>query len=466
MTRRPAGRRPVVTRTLAGAATIAAAVVGATPAPAATLPRPGLPVAGASVVVAPQRDATDVFWPGDGWLRLRAAAALPLGLTLDATHGTVLLKSARDAAGAVQVESVGGGAFSVAQTASAAPMTMLTLSGGHPAACPQGTGSRSSASTTVVRKLFFAGGGRLQVTATNAIARTSGAVWMIADRCDGTEVSVRSGRVIVWRTRPGAARRLHVVRAGRALLFTGPAPGPSAALPVPRSTGSSPGRAGSGGPATTAPATAPGPVGPTPAPSGPAPLSPAEQLTALVSTVDALGLSGQGGQDLDADLQSVETALTFGTTGATCTALGTVGQAIFENADAPAGAIPAATATSLLSATVAIDAALACPAPVAPDLRASNELLASIGSIEAFGIDPSVADGLISQLGEAGQAFVIGDEADGCLDAQFLGSAIGLIELGSSGPNGLTSAEGQTISSQVSAIETQLSCSTVAPSGG
>lgn len=451
----------------ASAATIATmasvAAVGGAAAPAATLPRPGLPVAGASVVVVPQRAATDVFWPGEGWLRLRGAAALPLGLTLDATHGTVLLESARDADGAVQVESVGGGAFSVAQTATAAPITMLTLSGGAAARCAHTATARSQAATAVVRKLFFAGRGRLQVTGTNAIATTTGAVWMIADRCDGTEVSVRSGRVFVWRTRPGGPRRVHTVQAGRAVLFTGPAPRPAAAPRVLRGGGSTP--AGTGQ-APTAPTPVPGSGGPPPTPSPAPALSPEQQLAALIASVNALGLSGQPGQDLNADLQSVETALTFGTTSATCTALGTVGQAIFENADAPTGAISSATATSLLSATVAIDAALACSAPIASDLRASNELLTSIGAVDSFGIDPSVADGLIAQLGQAGQAFIIGDETDGCLDAQFLGSAIGLIELGSSGPGGLTTAQGQTISSQVSAIEAQLSCSTVAPSGG
>ena len=365
----------------------------------------------------------------------------------------------------MQAESLGGGAFSVTQTASAAPTTTLTLRGGDAAACKRATTARSRPSTAVVRKLFFAGSGRLQVTAADAIASTTGAVWMIADRCDGTEVSVRSGRVIVWRTLPGAPRRLHVVRAGRAVLVTGPAPGP-AALPALGESGPGAAHDGSGGPAGATPTAGSGPSGPAPAPSGAPALSPAQQLTALIASVSALGLSGQPGQDLGGDLQSVETALTSGATGATCTALGTVGQAIFENADTTPGAISPTIAASLLSATVAIDAGLACSAPVAGDLRASNELLSAIGSVEGFGIDPSLADGLIGQLGQAGQALIIGDETDGCIDVQFLGSAIGFVELGSATSGGLTTAEGQTISSQVTAIENQLSCSTVAPSSG
>ena len=451
-----------------------ALAAAATASATGTLPRPGLPVAGASVTVAPQHAAPRVFWPGDGWLRLRAPASLPLGMTLDATGGTVLLTSARGNDGGVQSESLSGGAFSVTQTAAAAPTTRLTLLGGDPAACSRAGHARPPGSDRVVRTLLSAGSGRLQVVAANVTATTTGAVWMIADRCDGTEVSVRSGRVTVRRTRAqGFGHRLvEIMRRGRSVLFAGPPPGASPALPA---FGRSAPRAAAGAGAAAPPAPAPGASvtpgapsaseSPTAPSSAPAP-SPEQQLTALLASVSALGLTGQPGQDLNGDLQSVETALTFGTTGATCTALGTVGQAIFENADAPTGSITPATAASLLSATVGIDAALACSAPVANDLRASNELLAAIGSVEALGIDPNVADSLTEQLGQAGQAFIVGDETDGCLDVQFLDSAIGLVELGSAGAGALTTADGQRISSQVTAIEDQLNCSTVAPSGG
>lgn len=455
------GRRFAAGVAALGCAAVVAAGLGASGAPArasqavsdASLPRPGGPVAGASVTVTPRRGGATVFWPGAGWLRLGAAASLPLDTTLDAAHATVLLTSASDASGATQTEAVSGGAFQVAQTVGPAPVTRLTLYSDRAVACA------SPRSRTVVRRLTADGDGRLQIVAANVTATSRGGDWMIADRCDGTDVSVRSGRVTVWRTgRLHAGQRLvDVVPAGRSVLFAGPPPPRSPALPVlsttvPSGGGDSAPTAST--PSDSAPAAAPTASGPaTPTTVAPA-LSPQQQLAVLVSSVDTLAPTGQPGQDLTGDLQATETALTFGTTSATCTALGTVGQAIFENAGAPSGAIPASTATSLLSATVAIDTALACSAPDATDLKASIELLGAIGGLAGLGADASITAAIAGQLAQAGQALVIDDDSDGCATLQNLAGSVGLVELGGE----LTTAQGQAVTAEITPIQTQLGC--------
>ncbi len=432
------------------------------PASRALLPRPGGPVAGASVTATPRGGRTRVYWPGDGWLPLGAAAALPLGTMFDARHGTVLVTSARNAYGATQRESVSGGGFAVTQTIGPSPLTRLTLYSSGRARCA------SAHSPTVVRRLWADGDGLLQVVAANVTATTRGADWMIADRCDGTEVSVLAGQVTVRRTRAqGFGHRLvEVVHAWRTVLFAGPPPAASGALPALRS--------GVGGsvPSTPAPVPAapaspsvPSAPGPSPAPAPAPTLTPGQQLDALVATVGTLGLTGQPGGDLTGDLQAAQTALTFGTTSATCTALGTVGQAIFENAGAPAGAIGAATATSLLSATVAIDAALGCSAPNAADLKASYELLSAIGGLGSLGIDASTATAIAGLVEQTGEAFVIGDDSDGCSGLESLAGSVGLVELGGGSSGGLTVAQGNAVTAEITEIQTQLSCSTAPPSG-
>ncbi len=425
----------------------------------ARLPRPGGPVAGASVSAAPRDGSTRVFWPGDGWLVLGGAASLPLGTTFDAAAGTVLIMSARDAAGAMQRVDVSGGAFAVTQTVGPSPVTRFTLYSGRAPAC---TSSRSHA---VVRRLWADGDGRLQVVAANVTATvTQSTDWMVADRCDGTELSVRSGSVLVRRTRSfGFGHRvLERVGAGATVLFAGPPPGASPALPAVRAGHPHAPGAGQAGPTSTS--TTVTSATSTTTSTAPA-VPPQQQLDTLVATVNALGLSGQAGSDLIGDLQAAQTALTFGTTAATCTALGTVGQAIFENASAPSGAISAATATSLLSATDAIGVAIGCSTPDARDLTASNELLGAIGELAILGLDPSTASGLAAQIGQAGQAIVVGDETDGCSAVEFLSEAIGLVEAGGSGSGSLTLAQGQAISGKLAPVESQLSCSSAAPSG-
>ncbi len=449
---------------LAAALTFALAGTGlparASGAPSgARLPRPGGPVAGASVTAAPRHGSTRVYWPGDGWLVLGTAASLPLGTTFDAAAGTVLITSARDAAGAMQRVDVSGGAFAVTQTVGPSPVTRFTLYSGRSRACA------SSRSHAVVRRLWADGDGSLEVLAANVTATvTQSADWMVADRCDGTELSVRSGSVLVRRTRSfGFGHRLaDRVGAGRSVLFAGPPPSASPALPAARVGGShAPGR-GQPSP-TTPPTNVTSQTSSTTTTSTAPALPPQQQLDTLLTTVNALGLSGQAGSDLTGDLEATETALTFGTTAATCSALGTVGQAIFENASAPSGAISAATATSLLSATDAIDVALGCSTPDARDLTASNELLDAIGELAVVGLDATTASGLAGQIAQAGQAIVVGDETDGCTAVEFLSEAIGLVEAGGTSSGSLTLAQGQAISAKLAPVESQLSCSSAAP---
>lgn len=454
-----AGATAALAAGLAGAGLAGASLAGASVAQAGTLPRPGLPVAGASMLAAPRREGPRVFWPGDGWLRLSGAAALPLGLTLDASDGRVLLATATDAAGTVQDESVGGAAFSVTQTASVAPTTILTLRGGIAAACSSSRASRHAA-RTIVRELSAAGQGRLQVDGANAVANTGGAVFTVADRCDGTQVSVRFGRVSVRGTRARAAVR--IVRQGHSVFIAGPAPRtgddlplagggvpvPAPAAGAPAATTPTGGGSSTGTSAATAPPTRAAPV-----------LSAQQQLAALAASVAALSLSGQPGQDLSDDVAAAQTAQTFGTPSATCTAMQPVGQAIFENVAAPTGAITASTALSLMSATASIDAVLGCSTPDANDLQAGNALLGAFGTLAGLGLGSDTAAGISTELDQAGEALIVGDETDGCTDLQFLSSALELLELAGPDAGGLSGDQGQALSSATAPIQAQLGCS-------
>jgi len=437
-----------------------------TPVIGVSLPRAGGPVAGASVTASPDGGHPSLYWAGAGWLGLSAAATVPIGAILDASDGAILLSTAKDAAGAIQTNGVAGGAFSVTQTASPVVTTVLTLLGGNPGVC---TGA---ATARTVRRLYSTGRGRLQVTASDAIATTSAADWMISDRCDGTEVSVRSGLVTVRRTRlpAGAHKRVDVVRAGTSVLFAGPPPIRSASLPAaggpsaPRATAPA-SSAAAPSPASAAPTVETTTVTTTVTSTAQAPPTPQDQLAALFADVNALGLSGQPAADLDGDLQTTQAALDAGDPTAACTGLGTVGQAIFENADAPTDPVPAAAASSLLSAAGAVDVALGCPTPTAADLQASSELLAAIGVLsDLVGVDPDIVATFTSELGQVGQSFIVGDDVDGCVTLQYVSDAVGLIELaGETGSDGLTDDQGQAILGAIDPIEAQLSCATLAP---
>jgi len=439
-------------------AAIAASAAASSGASASTndpqLPRAAWPVADASVTLVQRTGSATVLWPGVGWLPLVRPAALPLGTTIDATDATVLITSARSTAGATQRENVSGGAFAVTQTAGPEPTTRLLLASTRSPRCA------SPRSTAVVRRLSADGDGRLQIVAADISATTQAADWVVSDRCDGTEVSVRSGRVTVRRTRthPGETRLVVIVRARTSVFLAGPPPGAAAVIASPGPAVASPSPSGAA-PTTTAPTAS----GSTPAaPTTPTPASTPDaeqQLVTLTNTVQSLDLSGADGDDLLSDIDSVQTALSFGTTADACTALGLVGQDVFANAGDPTGAFTATAAAALLGAMGTLDATLPCATPDTSELSADGGLLTTLGAVSGLDLDPNVAASLTEQLVQAGQSFVVGDDSDGCQDVHLAADAVSLLELSySQGQSGLTALQGEAITADIDPVQTQAGC--------
>lgn len=169
--------------------------------------------------------------PGSGtFVPLDQAAQLPVGAIIDASRGSVSLTSAVGAGGAAKTGTFTGGEFEVTQTAGRHPLTDLRLAGGSfAAACALPTvtpaflvagrralvRTRRRPSHKVVRLLWGSDhGGHFVTIGRSASAAVRGTVWLTEDRCDGTLIVVRRGRVLVH---PAGGRGV-LVRAGHSYL--------------------------------------------------------------------------------------------------------------------------------------------------------------------------------------------------------------------------------------------------------
>ena len=165
--------------------------------------------------------------PGSGrYVPLSEAASVPVGSTIDATNGHVLLTSVRDSSGTAQTGEFWGGVFVVRQGRGKAPYTELVLTGGSFAACPKRSPERLVARAAgsgkmrgVVRRLWGKDkAGRFQTRGKRAAAAVRGTEWLVEDRCDGTMTRVREGAVLVRDLRTGKKKLVkaggkHLVRA-------------------------------------------------------------------------------------------------------------------------------------------------------------------------------------------------------------------------------------------------------------
>lgn len=163
------------------------------------------PVLGRSVAVASVRGRVRFRLPGTRRFRRlsRPGQLIPVGSTVDARHGRVLIESA--VASASQQVASGefyGGVFVVEQP-SAATTTVLRLESSF-AACPArarrataAVATRSKASHKVVNRVFGEAHGDYTTRGHYAAAADQGTGWELADRCDGTFVAVSSGQVEV-----------------------------------------------------------------------------------------------------------------------------------------------------------------------------------------------------------------------------------------------------------------------------
>lgn len=454
--KRPARRRAA--RLAAGALIAVVATAGAalsgvgSSAAAPSLPRPGTPVLGASITIAPLHGTVRVAWPGDGWITATGPTSLPLGTAIGAGSGSLLVTFARDAGHGTTSASFGGGEFTVAQTRSGT--TTVSLAGRPPADCVVGATSDRG---FVLRRLYGDDtSAPVQLAAADAVTYTTRATWLVEDRCNGTEVSVRTGRVTVRRTRlaRGAKVRLATVRAGQTILFAGPPPPGSlrAAPPKPSAPGSS-GSSGGGSTGSSGSGSAPSSGGTTGTSSPPTPSSPTADLAALTAQVTALDIPGQAGQDLATSLSTVQSALAAANTSQACAGLGDFGAAVFEAVGASTSPLPASAATKLFDAGASIENELNCSTPSPTDNKASDEILGIIESIETLGLDPTTAGELEQGFSDVGAPIAYGDSSDACTALSFLSLVLG------SGPSGISSSQSATLLNDLTPIENELNCS-------
>jgi CSLREA domain-containing protein len=198
--------------------TVAATPAG-TPAPTPTAtptatptPTPP-PVAGETLDTQVKSGTIKVKLPhSNRYVTLAPGEQLPVGATVDATHGRVTLL----AAGGQQADFYAG-IFSVAQTKGAKPLTTLRLAGPKPTCSRARTASAARKAKKKVRSrsLWGSGHGNFRTQGQYSSATVRGTTWFTQDSCAGTLTRVTAGVVQV---QDFVHHRKRLVRAGHRYL--------------------------------------------------------------------------------------------------------------------------------------------------------------------------------------------------------------------------------------------------------
>lgn len=154
----------------------------------------GQPRVGRTVVVRHVSGAVSVMRAGSRRVqRLHGSATIPLGSTVDTTHGRVRLVSATCRVGSTLTSTLYGGAFTVAQSRRSA-QTNVVLTGGGLGGC----NGRASIARRRVRRLYGRAPKGVTITGRNTSAGTvRGTLWLTQDTCGATTTSAIEGRIIV-----------------------------------------------------------------------------------------------------------------------------------------------------------------------------------------------------------------------------------------------------------------------------
>jgi streptogramin lyase len=174
-----------------------------------------------SVVAAAKAGTIRYHPPGGRWRRVPLTGVeIPIGATVDARRGTLVLTSA-GRAGGTQTGRFGSGIFSVHQPRRARGRVDLRLRGGDFSRCRRAGRARGSVLAGAsrvrrVRRLWGRDtGGRFRTYGRRSHATVRGTRWLTEDRCGGTFTRVTNGAVVV---RDLTRRRSVVVRAGHSYL--------------------------------------------------------------------------------------------------------------------------------------------------------------------------------------------------------------------------------------------------------
>jgi hypothetical protein len=163
------------------------------------------PVENTDVGVTPVAGTIRVKLPGHRhFARLPIGALIPIGATVDARHGTVLIESAIGG-GEVASGQFRGGIFTIAQPAGQT-FTILRLDSKFTQCRPARASAVAAsvrkrkprpASKKVVNQVFGNAHGQFETRGQYATAADQGTAWRTADRCDGTQIAVSVGIVTV-----------------------------------------------------------------------------------------------------------------------------------------------------------------------------------------------------------------------------------------------------------------------------
>jgi hypothetical protein len=164
-----------------------------------------LPQIGRSFALAPTVGSVFVSLPHSHTVRaLGPGERLPLGTTIDARSGVVLLATAVDAQGHPQFATAGGGVFGLTQTGSSAMTELVLKTPGLARLCGASpSGHMAVAASTRRRRkvvnLVWSNDnhGHFSTRGQESVALVRGTSWVTAERCDGTLTGVVHGTVIV-----------------------------------------------------------------------------------------------------------------------------------------------------------------------------------------------------------------------------------------------------------------------------
>jgi hypothetical protein len=137
--------------------------------------------------------------------------SVPLGATIDVTHGKLDLTSVPKAGGKPQTAEFFGGMFKITQ-----PGAITQLSLNQPlAACPRGRAATAAAKRPRTRSLWGSGHGSFRTSGRYSAATVRGTTWFVQDSCAGTLTRVTRGVVSV---RDEVKRKTITLRAGKKYL--------------------------------------------------------------------------------------------------------------------------------------------------------------------------------------------------------------------------------------------------------
>jgi hypothetical protein len=187
------------------------------------------PVEGKTATVAPEKGQVLIKLPrsshpkafglsaaaASGFVPLTAGATVPVGSTLDTTHGQVRLITAANGSGSTQTGHFSKGVFTILQ-ARKNPLTTVSMTGGGLSSCSTkvphgGAAKQATAARKGKRSLFSNVRGHFRSRGRNSDATVRGTKWSMTDTCAGTLTSVTRGSVVV---RDFRLRKNKTVKAG------------------------------------------------------------------------------------------------------------------------------------------------------------------------------------------------------------------------------------------------------------